>query len=75
MTSQEKDQLCLRLYNDIINGYTLCFFNDKEMYLKHLRDVDHAFFEEKRDHFRLEAIKKGIQTEEEFHTILDKTGN
>ena len=75
MTSSEKYQLCLRLYNDIINGYSIVVYNGKEIYIKHLRDADYALFEHHKEIFRLEAIDRGLKTEEEHLQLLKDTGH
>lgn len=75
MTSQEKLELCLRLYNDIINGYSVFHDNGEEVFIKHLKDSDYAFFEDKKSLFKKIAAKKGLHTEKEFYQILEKTGN
>ena len=75
MTPQEKSEFCLRLYNDIINGYSTYHIGSKEVYIKHLRDVDYAFFEEKKNLFKNIALERGLQTEKDFFELLDKTGN
>ena len=75
MTSQEKLEFCLRLYNDIINGYSVFHDNGEEVFIKHLKDSDYAFFEDKKILFKKRATKKGLHTEKEFYEILQKTGN
>jgi hypothetical protein len=75
MTAGEKYELCLRVYNDIINGYTLTYFDKREVYVKHLRDVDYALFEQKREIFKQQASEKGLLSEQENLEMLDKTGH
>lgn len=75
MTAGEKYELCLRLYNDIINGYTLTYFDKREVYVKHLRDVDYALFEQKREIFKQQAAEKGLLSEQENLEMLDETGH
>lgn len=78
MDSEEvsaKYELCLRLYKDIINGYSVAIDETKEVYIKHLKDVDYAFFEQKKDLFKMEAEKAGLQSEEELLALLHESGN
>jgi len=76
MTAPEKDELCLRLYKDIINGYSVCFReDDKDWYIKHLRDYDYSTFEEKKQFYTKLASSKGMKSESEVLELLDKSGN
>jgi hypothetical protein len=75
MTSSEKYELCLRLYNDVIQGYSEHKHGDEKIYVKHLRDVDYAVFEHRKELFKIEGINRGLKTEEEHLEILDKTGH
>jgi hypothetical protein len=76
MTSNEKYEQCLRLYKDIICGYSITIDSDgKEVYLKHLKDVDYSFFEQKRRFFQMEAERMGLPSESDVLELLDNTGN
>jgi hypothetical protein len=76
MTPAQKDELCLRLYKDVINGYSVCFKEgDKDWYIKHLRDYDYSTFEEKKQFYMKLASSKGMKSESEVLNLLDKSGN
>ena len=76
MTAGEKYELCLRVYNDIINGYSTSITEEGEtFYIKHLRDVDYAIFEQKRENFKKQAARQGLFTEAQNLEMLDNTGH
>tara|TARA_Y100000004_G_scaffold107958_1_gene121082 strand:+ start:5239 stop:6303 length:1065 start_codon:yes stop_codon:yes gene_type:complete len=76
MTANEKNELCLRLYKDIINGFSVCFReDDKDWFVKHLRDYDYATFEERKKYYKSLARSKGMNSEKEVLELLDKSGN
>lgn len=71
MTATEKYELCLGLYSDIINGYSVVIDDaDNEIYIKHLRDLDYSLFEQKKELFRRRGKSKGLPTESEYLQIL-----
>ena len=76
MTASEKYELCLNLYNDIINGYTVVYdLKDNAIYIKHLRDVDYSLFEHQKERYKKIAISKGLKTESEHLEILHSTNH
>ena len=75
MTSSQKYELCLRAYRDIVNGYSVVRRNGEKVYIKHLRDVDYALFEQKKHAYREEASSRGLLSEEENLEMLNETGN
>ena len=74
MNASEKYELCLSLYNDIINGYSIIYDSeDNAIYIKHLRDVDYSLFERRKEFYKKRAISKGLKTEEQHLEILHDT--
>ncbi len=76
MNASEKYELCLNLYNDIINGYTVVYdLKDNAIYIKHLRDVDYSLFEHQKERYKKIGISKGLKTESEHLEILHSTNH
>ena len=72
MTSQEKLEFCLRLYNDIINGYSVFHDNGEEVFIKHLKDSDYAFFEDKKSYLKKEQQRKVFIQKKNFMKFYKK---
>ncbi len=75
MTSAEKYESSLRAYTDILNGYSVIHYEGKKVYLKHLRDSDHALLERQKEQYRQEAASQGLFSEEENLEMLNETGH
>ena len=70
-TLEKKNSLCLRLYKDILEGWT---FGGSALlgniYIKHLTHLDTAEFESRKIFFKQEASEKGLPSEKEQLEIL-----
>ena len=75
MTSSQKFELTLSVYRDIINGYSTFLDGSTEIYVRHLKDLDHSFFQHKKEHFAKIAEEKGLMSQEEYIEVLKKTGH
>ena len=76
MTAIEKYEVCLSIYNDIVNGHTVVIDDaNNEMYIKHLRDLDYSLFEQKKELYRKRGASKGLRTEREHLEILHSTNH
>ena len=75
MTGLEKNELCLRIYQDIINGYSILEEQGATFYIKHLRDIDYALFEQKKEAYRQEATSRGLLSSGENLQMLIDTGH
>jgi len=76
MTAPEKYELTLRLYKDIVNGYSVFLdHNGESVYLKHLKDVDYAYFEQKKEYFSKQGEELGLPSEEEYVKLLIDSNN
>ena len=75
MTPNEKYEYCLRLYKDLINGYSVVSYEGRDIYIKHLIDLDHALFEQKKETYREQAASKGLLDEKEALQMLNETGH
>tara|TARA_Y100000114_G_C11761308_1_gene329904 strand:+ start:1603 stop:2661 length:1059 start_codon:yes stop_codon:yes gene_type:complete len=76
MKAPDKYELTLRIYEDIINGYsTVKGLNDEPIYVKHLKDVDLAHFEKQKNFFEKKGEELGLPSEEEYVKLLMDTNN
>ena len=75
MLGQETYELCLRLYKDVINGYSTATLDGRNLYIRHLRDIDYALIEQKRLAYRQEGASRGLFSARENLEMLVKTGH
>ena len=54
-----------RVYKDVLNGYSVFNYNGKNVYIKHLKDVDHGSIQEYRREVEAQALEKGLLSEKE----------
>ena len=63
-----------KLFNEIVNGYSPCSIDDKEVYIKHQSVADLVGYESTYDFHLNRAQKKGLPTKEEIFENLNKEG-
>jgi hypothetical protein len=59
-----------RVYKDVLNGYSVFNYNGKNVYIKHLKDVDHGSIQEYRKEVETQALEKGLLSEKEKLKLL-----
>ncbi|MEK6883394.1 MAG: hypothetical protein AABY22_27450, partial [Nanoarchaeota archaeon] len=63
------------LFNDLLCGFCVSFYNEKPVNIKHLTHFDVADFDVKYNEFLEEAVSKGAQTIKERELFLIEEGS
>ena len=69
MKNFEKEKLKL-LFGDILKGFSIASYKEKELYLKHLNIIDSAELDYQKHIFYTNAVNKGLQSLEEKEKYL-----
>lgn len=73
METQDKNQLRL-LFIDILNGYSIAYFNNNKLYYKHNTSFDSGDIDYRKQEFTRKAKNGGLPSEEEKEEYLIKEG-
>tara|TARA_R110000751_G_scaffold305049_1_gene421061 strand:+ start:175 stop:1164 length:990 start_codon:yes stop_codon:yes gene_type:complete len=73
--SSTRDKVNFRyLFKDVVRGFSVVEFEEKELYIKHLSALDQVDLEEREEQFFTKAEKRGLPTEEETVARLKEEG-